>query len=78
MLEELADKLAVSETEAAEMAKKGLRRIEDLHGFMQIAGVVRERVVCHPSKDGSKQLDSLHEYCWRKVRSYLMIEDVKK
>ncbi|XP_077491942.1 uncharacterized protein LOC144102585 [Amblyomma americanum] len=78
LLEELADKLAVSETEAAEIAKKGLRRIEDLHAFMQIAGVVRERVVCHPSKDGSKQLDSLHEYCWRKVRSYLMIEDVKK
>ncbi|KAL3243479.1 hypothetical protein MRX96_020542 [Rhipicephalus microplus] len=55
-----------------------LARIEGLEDFMRYAGVVKERVDFHPSQDGSAQLDVLNEDCWRLVRRYLMLDDVKE
>ncbi|KAK8786797.1 hypothetical protein V5799_023429 [Amblyomma americanum] len=48
-----------------------------MDAFMRFTGVVRERVVCHPRGDGLMQLDQLDEDCWKHVRRYLMVEDIR-
>ncbi|KAL1421558.1 hypothetical protein MTO96_022997 [Rhipicephalus appendiculatus] len=55
-----------------------LRRTETLDGFMRFAAVVKQRVVCRPSDDGRTQLDALNEDCWRHVRQFLVLDDVKQ
>ncbi|KAH7949774.1 hypothetical protein HPB49_015221 [Dermacentor silvarum] len=63
--------------EVAEVtAVTAIRTFEGLHDFMRLAGVVRERVTCHPRGDGSTQLDDLNDYCWRSVRRYVSLDDV--
>ncbi|KAH6927744.1 hypothetical protein HPB50_007715 [Hyalomma asiaticum] len=78
LLEELAEELSLSVGQATSMVRQGLRPIEGLHDFMRLAGVVRDRVVCEPRHDGRPQLDTINEYCWRLVRRYLVLDDVRE
>lgn len=77
LLQELADLLSVSEAEAAAVVQSRLLAIRDMDDFMRFAGVVKERVACWPRQDGRVQLDELNADCWRHVRGYLALEDVK-
>lgn len=67
---------SVESDEAVLMIREGLWRIEGIHNFMRLTGVVMERVICLPCQDGRPQLDDLNEYCWRTVWRYLLLEDV--
>ncbi|KAH7970735.1 hypothetical protein HPB49_014914 [Dermacentor silvarum] len=78
LLEELAEQLSVSVDEASATVRRGLRSMEGLHDFMRIARVVRDAVVCDPSSDGGPRLDTLNDDCWRLVRRYLMLGDVRE
>ncbi|XP_065304297.1 NLR family CARD domain-containing protein 3-like [Dermacentor albipictus] len=77
LVEEVAELTAVSEGEASDAIRAAVRTFQGLHDFMRMAGVVRERVTCHPRDDGSTQLDDLNEYCWRSVRRYISLDDVR-
>ncbi|XP_049524204.1 uncharacterized protein LOC125945883 [Dermacentor silvarum] len=77
LLEELAEQESLNVAEASAMVRRKFSRAEGLHDFMRLAGVVKERVECNSRAGGRLQLDDLDEYCWRKVRSYLMIDDIK-
>ncbi|KAH6947015.1 hypothetical protein HPB50_016661 [Hyalomma asiaticum] len=76
LLEELAEVQCVSVVEVAAALREQVRAFEDVHDFMRLAGVVKERVACHPRLDGRVQLDDLNEYCWIAIRRYLMLADV--
>ncbi|KAL1476115.1 hypothetical protein MTO96_036760, partial [Rhipicephalus appendiculatus] len=76
LLAELAEVLSIDEAEARERVREGFRSIEGLHDFMRLAGVVKERVKCLPSEDGSIQLDALNDDCWSHVRRYLQLDDI--
>lgn len=76
LVAELAEVLSISAGEASAMVRQRLQNILGLHEFMRLAGVVQEWVTCHPREDGSKQLDTLDDYCWRHVRQYLHLNDV--
>ncbi|XP_070396636.1 uncharacterized protein [Dermacentor albipictus] len=77
LLEEVARQAHIDQSEIVGLMRERLKRTETLDGFMQAAGVVRERVVCHPPDDGRMQLDDLIEDCWRHVRRYLVTDDVR-
>ncbi|KAL3208230.1 hypothetical protein MRX96_039273 [Rhipicephalus microplus] len=79
LLDEVARVIQVDKAELAVLARGRLgRRTQCLDGFMQVVGVVKDRVVCHPvDDDGRLQLDDLNEDCWRHVRQYLSTADVK-
>ncbi|KAL1421557.1 hypothetical protein MTO96_022996 [Rhipicephalus appendiculatus] len=78
LLTEVAELVKMDESELVNLIRDRLRVLETLDGFMKLAGVVKERVVCHASGDGCVQLDALNEDCWRHVRRYLFIDDVKE
>ncbi|XP_072140158.1 uncharacterized protein [Dermacentor andersoni] len=78
LLEELAEQLSLSVGEASNMVRCGLRSMEGLHDFMRLARVVRDCVVCNPRQGGGPQLDTLNEDCWRLVRRYLTLDDVRE
>ncbi|KAH9375851.1 hypothetical protein HPB48_014553 [Haemaphysalis longicornis] len=78
LVKEVAWLERVGQAQAAAMVRDGLRSTEGLHDFMRLAGVVQERVSCHVREDGRTQLDALNEHCWRAVRRYLKLWDVKK
>lgn len=67
----------IDEAEAATMVRDAVRSLKTMHGFMLLAGVVRERVVCHECPDGRLQLDDLKEDCWNILRGYLKLEDIR-
>lgn len=77
LLEEFAEQLLLSATDASAVIRRGLRSTEGLHDFMRLARVVQDCVVCHPCQDGRPQLDTINEDCWRLVRRYLMLDDVR-
>ncbi|XP_050031776.1 uncharacterized protein [Dermacentor andersoni] len=77
LLDEVARQAYIDQSEIVGLVRERLKRTETLDGFMRAAGVVRERVVCHPPDDGRMQLDDLIEDCWRNVRRYLVADDVK-
>ncbi|KAL1475403.1 hypothetical protein MTO96_037319 [Rhipicephalus appendiculatus] len=52
--------------------------LTDIHEFMKMTGVVKERVVCEARPDGRMQLDKLYHDCWLHVRQYLKVSDVVK
>ncbi|KAL1486939.1 hypothetical protein MTO96_031151 [Rhipicephalus appendiculatus] len=52
--------------------------LADIHEFMKLTGVVKERVVCEARPDGRMQLDKLYHDCWLHVRQYLKVSDVVK
>ncbi|XP_077549384.1 uncharacterized protein LOC144162640 isoform X2 [Haemaphysalis longicornis] len=76
LVEEVARLEKVDEARAATMVCDGLRRMEGMDDFMRFAGVVKERVSCHPREDGRTQLDALNEDCWSAVRRYLKLYDI--
>ncbi|KAH7970634.1 hypothetical protein HPB49_012781 [Dermacentor silvarum] len=78
LLEELAEQLSVSVDEASATVRRGLRSMEGLHDFMRLARVVRDGVVCDPSRDDGPRLDTLNDDCWRLVRRYLTLGDVRE
>ncbi|KAH7976143.1 hypothetical protein HPB52_009330 [Rhipicephalus sanguineus] len=78
LLTEVAELVKMDKAELVNLIRDRLRGLETLDGFMKLAGVVKERVVCHASDDGCTQLDALNEDCWRHVRQYLFIDDVKE
>ncbi|XP_049513823.1 uncharacterized protein LOC119465758 [Dermacentor silvarum] len=77
LLDEVAEQAHIDKSEIVDLVRDRLKRTESLDGFMRVVGVVRERVICHPPNDGRMQLDDLIEDCWRHVRRYLLIDDVK-
>ncbi|XP_065308414.1 uncharacterized protein [Dermacentor albipictus] len=79
LLDEVAMEARIDKAELTVLVRDCLKRTESMDGFMRAAGVVRKRVVCHPSpSDDRMQLDDLIEDCWRHLRRYLVIDDVKE
>ncbi|KAH6943559.1 hypothetical protein HPB50_024332 [Hyalomma asiaticum] len=76
LVAELAEVLSIGAEEASAMVRHRLQNMQGLHEYMRLAGVVRAWVTCQPREDGSKQLDTLDDYCWRHVRQYLHLDDV--
>ncbi|KAH7974212.1 hypothetical protein HPB49_012024 [Dermacentor silvarum] len=77
LLNEVAEKAHIDKSEIGGLVRDRLKTAETMDGFMRVVGVVRERVVCHPPDEDRMQLDDLIEDCWRHVRRYLVIADVK-
>lgn len=78
LMRELAEKEGIAVGEVSRMIGSRLRRIEGLHDFMRLTGVVKECVTCTPPVDGcSMQLQDLNNDCWRLLRRYLSFDDVK-
>ncbi|XP_050031792.1 uncharacterized protein [Dermacentor andersoni] len=78
LLDEVAVKARIDKAELTVLVRDRLKRTESMDGFMRAAGVVRERVICHPPpSDDRMQLDDLIEDCWRHLRRYLVMDDVK-
>ncbi|XP_075533740.1 uncharacterized protein LOC142566745 isoform X1 [Dermacentor variabilis] len=78
LLEELAEQLSLSVDDTSAIVRRGLRDMEGLHDFMRLARVVRDCVECNPCQDSGPQLDSLNEDCWRLIRRYLRMDDVRQ
>ncbi|KAH7950148.1 hypothetical protein HPB49_020139 [Dermacentor silvarum] len=76
LLAELAEVLSIGQVEAADLVQRRFQRIEGLHDFMRLAGVVKGRVTCLPREDRRTQLDELTDDCWAHVRRYLELDDV--
>ncbi|XP_065308373.1 uncharacterized protein [Dermacentor albipictus] len=78
LLDEVAMEARIDKAELTVLVQDRLKRTENMDGFMRAAGVVRQRVVCDPPpSDDRMQLDDLIEDCWRHLRRYLVIDDVK-
>ncbi|KAL1480876.1 hypothetical protein MTO96_050675 [Rhipicephalus appendiculatus] len=78
LVRELAEKEGVAAGEMAVMVRSCLSCVEGLHDFMRFTGVVQTCVKCAPPVDGrSMQLQDLNDDCWRLVRRYLRVDDVK-
>ncbi|KAK8765747.1 hypothetical protein V5799_031644 [Amblyomma americanum] len=68
---------SVNEAQAAAKVRDAVKALEDMNQYMRLTGVVSRCVVCLPSRDGSAQLDDLNEDCWRVIRRYLLLADVR-
>ncbi|KAL3203374.1 hypothetical protein MRX96_041894 [Rhipicephalus microplus] len=77
LLNEVARSAELDQAELAVLVRDRLSQLRSLDGFMRVAGVVKERVVCHPTDDGRMQLDDLNEDCWSHVRRYLATDDIE-
>ncbi|KAH9381658.1 hypothetical protein HPB48_017063 [Haemaphysalis longicornis] len=77
LVKEITKLAAVTETEASAMVKKRLGDIASMLAFMQKAGIVKNKLECHPPVDKQLQLDDLNEDCLRLLRSFLKISDVR-
>ncbi|KAH7947706.1 hypothetical protein HPB52_015225 [Rhipicephalus sanguineus] len=79
LLKVLAEKEGIAACDVARMVRSRLCSVDELHDFMRLSGVVKERVTCVPPiGDSSKQLADLHIDCWRVLRRYLSFDDVKR
>lgn len=76
-MEEVVEVTSIGNLETVSRVREGLKCFEELHDFMRLCGVVEEKVTCHPRKDGRTQLDQLNVDCWRHIRHYLLVEDIK-
>ncbi|KAH9379737.1 hypothetical protein HPB48_019881 [Haemaphysalis longicornis] len=76
LLEGLAEELSLPTIEAAALVRRGLQCLQSLDDFMRLAGVVKERVVCHRRDDGCLQLTDLGPDCWAVIRRYLLLCDI--
>lgn len=77
LLKQITKLASVTEDEASAMVRKSIGDIASMLAFMQMAGIVKRRLVCHPREDGRPQLDDLNDDCLRLLRSYLKISDVR-
>ncbi|KAL1486306.1 hypothetical protein MTO96_031441 [Rhipicephalus appendiculatus] len=77
MMDEVARTAKLEQAELAVLVRDRLLPTKSMDGFMRYVGVVKERVICHPTDDGRMHLDDLNEDCWSHVRRYLMTDDVK-
>ncbi|KAL1422944.1 hypothetical protein MTO96_021538 [Rhipicephalus appendiculatus] len=78
LLERVAQISSVGEADASAMIQEALNSTQDIHDFMRLAGVVKDRVQCGPGTAESRsQLDSLDDKCWMRVRRYLRLDDVR-
>ncbi|KAL1468082.1 hypothetical protein MTO96_041710 [Rhipicephalus appendiculatus] len=76
---ELAKKKGIAVGEVTRMIRSRLQSVQGLHDFMRFTGVVKERVTCASPVDGcSMQLEDLNNDCWRLLRRYLSIDDVRR
>ncbi|XP_065311552.1 uncharacterized protein [Dermacentor albipictus] len=76
--EKIAELLSVSESKAAMLLQEGVDSLADLNNFMRLSGVVRERVVCRTAQGARLYLDALDDQCWRRIRRYLTLDDVRE
>ncbi|KAL1442695.1 hypothetical protein MTO96_030668 [Rhipicephalus appendiculatus] len=68
----------IAAEEVARMVRSRLRSVEGLNDFMRLTGVVKQHVTCAPPVDDrSVQLEVLNIHCWRLLRRYRSIDDVK-
>lgn len=77
LMEELAEVLPESEVDIETRVRDRLRDFRDMNAFMQLTGVVKEKVACHPREDGRKQLSDLDEDCRRHLMRYLRVSDIR-
>ncbi|XP_077495875.1 uncharacterized protein LOC144106805 [Amblyomma americanum] len=77
LMEDLADLCQTTKDSMVASVQAHLKSIEPINAFMKLTGVVSERVVCHRRDDEVMQLDDLNQYCWNRIRRYLMVEDIK-
>ncbi|KAH7976464.1 hypothetical protein HPB52_014395 [Rhipicephalus sanguineus] len=77
LLDAVARSAKLDRAELAVLVRDRLLATKSKNGFMRFVGVVKERVICHPTDDGRMQLDDLDEDCWSHVRRYLFTDDVK-
>ncbi|XP_077528122.1 uncharacterized protein LOC144139714 [Haemaphysalis longicornis] len=75
--EEIAKLASVSEAEATTMARRSLADMQPMLAFMRLTGVVKNELVFEARGPRGPRLDVLNEDCWRHVRSFLKLEDVK-
>ncbi|KAH6937590.1 hypothetical protein HPB50_001870 [Hyalomma asiaticum] len=79
LVRELAEREGMAEDEVRSLIQSRLMSVKGLDDFMRLSGVVRDRVTCAPRPDGRrKQLNDLHEDCWRVLRRYLSFDDVTR
>ncbi|KAH9370880.1 hypothetical protein HPB48_020715 [Haemaphysalis longicornis] len=78
LVNELCELASVDETEASRMIGQRLRYLQNVHNFMQISVVVKQRVRCHMNSSECLQLDDVDEYSWLSVRRYLLLADVRQ
>ncbi|KAL1421588.1 hypothetical protein MTO96_023023 [Rhipicephalus appendiculatus] len=78
LLDEVAERVKMDQSQLAILVRDRLKETKSLDGFMRVTGVVKHSVLCHPSDDGCIQLDVLNDDCWRHIRQYLYIDDVKE
>lgn len=76
LLDDVARCANLDRRELSALVRDRLRGTQSLDGFMRVAGVVKDQVICHPAGDGRLQVNDLNEDCWRHVRQYLMVDDV--
>lgn len=66
----------VSEQEAGDMVRASMKSLQSMDDFFRAAGVVKKRVACYRSENGSMQLVDLNEDAWLCLRKYLRIAHV--
>lgn len=67
---------SVNEEEAMSKIKSSLKSFTEMDDFMRLAGVVKDRVVCHSRSDGQTQFIDLGRDCWLCIRQYLKMGDI--
>ncbi|KAH6943309.1 hypothetical protein HPB50_019421 [Hyalomma asiaticum] len=78
LVREVAKKKDIAVEDVTRILRTRLESVQGLHGFMRITGVVKNYVTCAPPVHGSStQLEHLNSDCWRLLRRYLSIDDVK-
>lgn len=64
---------SVSEKEAGDKVRASMKSLQSMDDFFRAAGVVKDRVACYRSENGSMQLVDLHEDAWLCLRKYLRV-----
>nr|XP_050035837.1 uncharacterized protein LOC126532212 [Dermacentor andersoni] len=76
LLPRVQELMSVCELQASRRMRETVINLKELDGFMSIAGVVRESVVCEENSDGRPRLDTIPLDCWLAIRRYLSVADV--
>ncbi|KAH7948843.1 hypothetical protein HPB49_002788 [Dermacentor silvarum] len=78
LLELVREGAASTKSEAKKMISSALLSVRrtNIHQFMRLAGVVKEKVDCLANPGATTQLADISEDCWLHIRSFLKIADV--